>query len=103
MSGAINGEERIRHESKYHTLRRPTHYCSTALQPSKSLTVAQVGPPSRPVPGTRASSTPPVRIIFAGMPSRGTLSLRLQQDSVCPAYVPMSTYTIFFFKQKTAY
>ena len=57
--------------------------------PSKSLTVAQFGPPSRPVPATRASSAPPVLRNLAGIPSRGTFNLRLQGESDCPAYVPI--------------
>ena len=66
-------------------------YGAAGVHPSNSLTVAQLGPPSRPVPGTRASSTPPVLRNFVGMPSRGIFNLRLQHESACPAYVPIST------------
>jgi hypothetical protein len=48
----------------------------TGFRRSKSFTLAQLGPRSRPVRGTRASSTPPAPTIFPVTLSRGTFSLR---------------------------
>jgi hypothetical protein len=62
----------------------------SSFQPPKGLTVAQLGPPSFPVPGTRASRTACDLIIAIVMPLRGIFNLRLQRESCWPAYVPMS-------------
>ncbi len=65
------------------------------FQPSIGLMVAQLGPPSLPVPGNCAS-----RISFGDfsvlsislhvIPFNGTLIRRAQHEFVCPAYFPMS-------------
>ena len=64
------------------------------LQPSTGFTVAQLGPPSLPVPGNRASMSSlglvdAFSIISQVMPPKGTLILRSQQEPICPADLPM--------------
>ena len=65
------------------------------FHPSKGFTVAQFGPPSFPVPGTRVSRTASARadnrsIVSHVIPFNGIFSRRLQQESAWLAYVPMS-------------
>jgi hypothetical protein len=65
------------------------------LHPGKGLTLAQAGPPSLPVPGTRVSSSDSSSAnarstISQVIPVNGIFSRRLQHVSVWPAYVPMS-------------
>ncbi len=67
----------------------------TTFHPSIGFTVAQLGPPSLPVPGIVACSnrfglSTTDSIISHVIPCKGILIRRCQQLSICPAYFPMS-------------
>src|SRR5262245_51652770 len=67
----------------------------TNRHPSNGLTVAQVGLPSFPVPGTEVSRSAFAfainqSMVSQAMPRNGIFKRRLQQLSCCPAYVPIS-------------
>src|SRR5262249_40109208 len=65
----------------------------TTVHPANGLTVAHAGVPSRPVPGTRVSSSvrPDACVTIAGViPVSGILIRRVHGESVWPAIAPTS-------------
>ena len=75
-------------------LLRQTYFLLSAQLEIISFTVPQVGPPSRPVPGTQISIARDVSdacsINVQVIPASGIFKRRLQCVFVCPAKVPMS-------------
>ena len=69
-------------------------YNFTSFHPSNGFTVAQFGPPSFPVPGTRVSRTVlesrnARSIISELIPLSGTFTRLLHSVPICPANLPI--------------